>query len=426
MTIEDPDLEAGKNIDVDELLASFSIDLPDEHTDPEKSLRKELSSLKQMRRTLTDIDHEVKKCEREEEKSKAMKPREKAKEEAMKLLKSGAISIENKNERHTFKRKLKESEEEETLGPNVNSKMKQSLYHNFLPGPTLNPLRSDEKKLDDLSHTKAYTLETNCTGAPETVQTKRKQQFNVLLDNKNIDTDQIPDVVDSHNAVHLNSPNRPMHSTLYVGYHNITEPFIYDVFKQHGTVVKIKIGDPSNHAYVTMATSQMAQSALKLDHQMVSNRLLRVSYARKPSHMKPFSSTKSNPDRLFRKIASSDPFPSNEEPSNRTSSEPNRDLGMYGCSEEFFKEYKRVCIYQAANQLKQFRYFGAFCAFHTIIWGYMSCNPKSIQKVETDWKLFRKSIIESHSWLKSYLQSPSSESVEQIKPWITSILAFRG
>ncbi|KAH8852690.1 Negative elongation factor E [Schistosoma japonicum] len=198
MTIEDPDLEAGKNIDVDELLASFSIDLPDEHTDPEKSLRKELSSLKQMRRTLTDIDHEVKKCEREEEKSKAMKPREKAKEEAMKLLKSGAISIENKNERHTFKRKLKESEEEETLGPNVNSKMKQSLYHNFLPGPTLNPLRSDEKKLDDLSHTKAYTLETNCTGAPETVQTKRKQQFNVLLDNKNIDTDQPCICYDGH------------------------------------------------------------------------------------------------------------------------------------------------------------------------------------------------------------------------------------
>lgn len=39
-----------------------------------------------------------------------MKPREKAKEEAMKLLKSGAISIENKNERHTFKRKPKVSD----------------------------------------------------------------------------------------------------------------------------------------------------------------------------------------------------------------------------------------------------------------------------------------------------------------------------
>ncbi|VDQ15745.1 unnamed protein product [Trichobilharzia regenti] len=83
MTIEDPDLEAGK-------------------------------------RTLNDIDNEVKKCERKEEKSKgmfcvfliknkALKPREKAKEEAMKLLKSGAISIENKNERHTFKRKPKVS-----------------------------------------------------------------------------------------------------------------------------------------------------------------------------------------------------------------------------------------------------------------------------------------------------------------------------
>ncbi|KAK4472302.1 hypothetical protein MN116_003568 [Schistosoma mekongi] len=393
MTIEDPDLEAGKNIDVDELLASFSIDLPDEHTDPEKSLRKELSSLKQMRRTLTDIDYEVKKCERKEEKSKAMKPREKAKEEAMKLLKSGAISIENKNERHTFKRKLKENEEEETLGPNVNSKMKQSLYHNFLPGPILNPSRSDEKKLGDLTHTKAYTLDTNCTDVPETLQTKRKQQFNVLLDSKNIDTDQIPDVVDSHNAVQLSSPNRPMHSTLYVGYHNITEPFIHDVFKQHGTVVRIKIGDPSNHAYVTMATSQMAQSALKLDHQMVSNRLLRVSYARRPLHMKPFSPTKSNP-------------------------------GMYGCSDENLKEYKRVCIYQAVNRVKQFRYFGTFCAVHTIMWGYISWNSKSVQKAETKLKLFKKSFIESHSWLNSYLPSASSESTELIKPWITSILAF--
>ncbi|CAH8454064.1 unnamed protein product [Schistosoma turkestanicum] len=292
MTIEDPDLEAGKNIDVDELLASFKIDLPDEQTDPEKSLRKELLSLKQMRRTLTDIDHEVKKCERKEEKSKAMKPREKAKEEAMKLLKSGAISIENKNERYTFKRKPKENEEEEVSGPNLNSKVKQSLYRNFLPGPTLNPLRSEEKKLDGPSNSKVATSEASCTDVSETLQTKRKQQFNLLLDDKNMDTDQISDVPDSCNVDQLHTPNRPTHSTLYVGYHNITEPFILDVFKSHGTVVRIKIGDPPNHAYVTMATNQMAQSALKLDHQMVSNRLLRVSYARRPFHGKPFSPTK--------------------------------------------------------------------------------------------------------------------------------------
>ncbi|CAH8456695.1 unnamed protein product [Schistosoma intercalatum] len=169
-----------------------------------------------MRKTLTDIDHEVKKCERKEEKSKAMKPREKAKEEAMKLLKSGAISIENKNERHTFKRKPKESEEDEVPGPNV----KQSLYRNFLPGPILNALGPEEKKITDVS--------------------------------------------DSCSVDQLHSPNRPVHSTLYVGYHNITESFIHDVFKPHGTVVRIRIGNPSNHAYVTMATNQMAQSALKV------------------------------------------------------------------------------------------------------------------------------------------------------------------
>ncbi|CAI2724803.1 unnamed protein product [Schistosoma spindalis] len=326
MTIEDPDLEAGKNIDVDELLASFAIDLPDEHTDPEKFLRKELLSLKQMRRTLTDIDHEVKKCERKEEKSKAMKPREKAKEEAMKLLKSGAISIENKNERHTFKRKPKESEEDEVPGPNVNSKVKQTLYRNFLPGPILNALGPEEKRVDVLSNYKAATCEGNCTDASETLQTKRKQQFNLLLDDKNLDTDQISDVSDSCSVDQLHSPNRSAHSTLYVGYHNITESFIHDVFKPHGTVVRIRIGNPSNHAYVTMATNQMAQSALKLDHQMVNNRLLRVSFARRPFHAKPFSPTKYSPYRSFRKPAFCN---SNEEPSNRISSELNRDLVTY-------------------------------------------------------------------------------------------------
>ncbi|CAH8456718.1 unnamed protein product [Schistosoma intercalatum] len=183
-----------------------------------------------------------------------MKPREKAKEEAMKLLKSGAISIENKNERHTFKRKPKESEEDEVPGPNIT------------------------------------------------------------------------DVSDSCSVDQLHSPNRPVHSTLYVGYHNITESFIHDVFKPHGTVVRIRIGNPSNHAYVTMATNQMAQSALKLDHQMVSNRLLRVSFARRPFHVKPFSPTKYSPYRSFRKPACCN---SNEEPSNRISSELNRDLITY-------------------------------------------------------------------------------------------------
>ncbi|KAH9595187.1 hypothetical protein MS3_00009906 [Schistosoma haematobium] len=120
-----------------------------------------------------------------------MKPREKAKEEAMKLLKSGAISIENKNERHTFKRKPKESEEDEVPGPNMNLKVKQSLYRNFLPGPILNALGPEEKKVDVLSNHKAATCEVNCTDASETLQTKRKQQFNLLLDDKNLDTDQI-------------------------------------------------------------------------------------------------------------------------------------------------------------------------------------------------------------------------------------------
>lgn len=41
---------------------------------------------------------------------KASRTTEQAKEEAMKLLKSGAISFDTGNERHVFKRKLKESD----------------------------------------------------------------------------------------------------------------------------------------------------------------------------------------------------------------------------------------------------------------------------------------------------------------------------
>ncbi|CAH8834518.1 unnamed protein product [Trichobilharzia szidati] len=336
MTIEDPDLEAGKNIDVDELLASFKIDLPIELSDPEKALRKEMMSLRLMRRTLNDIDNEVKKCERKEEKSKALKPREKAKEEAMKLLKSGAISIENKNERHTFKRKPKESEEDEVPGINVSAiKAKQSLYRNFLPGPTLNPVQLEENKPSDLAESKTEISETDYTPTSEPSITKRKQQFYPVPDDKTSDTDQVSDISGASSGDHLRSPNRPMHSTLYVAYHNITEPFIHDVFKAYGTVVRVKIGDPPNHAYVTMATNQMAESALKLDHQMVSNRLLRVSYARRPfHHSKPFSPTKYHIGRSFRKASFSDSFSPAEGSSNSTpggggSTESSRDLVTY-------------------------------------------------------------------------------------------------
>ncbi|CAH8478276.1 unnamed protein product [Heterobilharzia americana] len=282
--------------------------------------------LKQMRRTLSDIDYEIKKCGRKEEKSKAMKPREKAKEEAMKLLKSGAISIENKNERHTFKRKPKEIEEDETPGPNVNSKVKQPLYRNFLPGPTLNPVQSNEKKSDDII--KIEVSEANCTQVAEPPTTKRKQQFCLQPDVKNLDTDQVSDISGACSVSQLHSPNRPMHPTLYVGYHNINEPFIHDVFKPYGNVIKVKIGDPPNHAYVTMATNQMAENALKLDHQMVSNRLLRVSYARRPFHPKPFSPMKYNMGRSFRKAASFE-HSSIEGSSHSLSREPNRDLVTY-------------------------------------------------------------------------------------------------
>ncbi|KAF7253091.1 hypothetical protein EG68_08740 [Paragonimus skrjabini miyazakii] len=300
MTFDEPVHELGKIVDTEELLANFIIDMPRDLTDSEKALKKELISLRKMRRTLTEL------CQiRKEEKPRApVKTGEKAKEEAMELLRSGAIQIADKKDRHTFKRKPKEVDDEESVSKTSTKPVeleKRALYSNFLRGPKLMPQYSESREAQsvDLKEGKPFRSldferdrDGNCTPSSnlELAASKRKQQLLALSEEEteeeeqNVDSSIPPESQTDHGSDNMGDSSYSCSSsetTLHVGYHQVTTEFIHEMFEPLGTIVRVKINEYQNHAYVTMATHEMAKKALELDHQMVNNRLLRVGFARK-------------------------------------------------------------------------------------------------------------------------------------------------
>ncbi|OON13919.1 hypothetical protein X801_10297 [Opisthorchis viverrini] len=263
--------------------------MPRDYTEPEKALKKELATLRKMKRTLTEISQ----IKREEKPRAAGKTGEKAKEEAMELLRSGAIQIADKKERHTFKRRPKDPEEEEPGRTPTKSapRDKQLLYGNFLRGPKLMPANTEAKEdrsEEFSSKPPLISSDLDCSVSnpqynTESLATKRKQQLLTLSEDED-------EATGNHTSSVTDAPADPGHSgespkssdtTLYVGYHKVTEGFIQKLLQPVGHIVRIKISEHQNHAYVTMATHEMAQKAIELDHQMVDNRLLRVGFARR-------------------------------------------------------------------------------------------------------------------------------------------------
>ncbi|TGZ69861.1 hypothetical protein CRM22_003496 [Opisthorchis felineus] len=216
----------------------------------------------------------------------------------MELLRSGAIQIADKKERHTFKRRPKDPEEEESGRTPIKSapRDKQLLYGNFLRGPKLMPANTetkDDRSEEFSSKPPLISSDLDCSVSnlqynTESLATKRKQQLLTLSEDEDEAGGNNPSSVmdapaDSvHNSQwHSDESPRSSDTTLYVGYHKVTEGFIQKLLQPVGHIVRIKISEHQNHAYVTMATHEMAQKALELDHQMVDNRLLRVGFARR-------------------------------------------------------------------------------------------------------------------------------------------------
>ncbi|KAA0187527.1 hypothetical protein FBUS_04344 [Fasciolopsis buskii] len=223
----------------------------------------------------------------------------------MQLLRSGAISLENKKERQTFKRKSKTK--------SARQKDKQSLYGNFLRGPKLYPHYSSNREQRTIHAEDTKPIDSPDLTSPsalfEAAASKRKQQLIALSEEESEDSELrftatvepvtpsspvcfrlhwflIVPQIDDNTGDHSNRPlgkaeGLTLETTLHVGYHNVSSSVIRDLFKSFGNITRIKISEQQSHAYVTMETHEMAEKALELDHQMVNNRLLRVSYARK-------------------------------------------------------------------------------------------------------------------------------------------------
>ncbi|CAH8454029.1 unnamed protein product [Schistosoma turkestanicum] len=101
---------------------------------------------------------------------------------------------------------------------------------------------------------------------------------------------------------------------------------------------------------------------------------------------------------------------------------------MFRFNGESFTECKRIHIYEGANQLRYFRYIGAFCAVHTIMWGFITYNRQIIQNANNAFKLRKETMFQDYSWYKSYKKVTDSINAnletEQIDSWLTAVLAF--
>ncbi|CAL8079700.1 unnamed protein product [Calicophoron daubneyi] len=262
----------------------------------------------------------------------------------MQLLRSGAISIVDKKDRHTFKRKLKDNDEDDLCAQKPKKhtlKEKSALYSNFTRGPKLFPPYSDDRRVKPASVDEVKPLisgdGSDRLSPLEAAASKRKQQLISLSDEVENPTpvSSQNDVSESNYSSQLSAQSSE--ATLYVAYHNVTESFLHEMFEPYGTIARIKIGEQHNHAYVTFTTREMAEKALELDHQMVSNRLLRVNYARRqvqrrrecPRNMRPFSPTSifGHPNR--RPPFSHDAPMSKDSQTTPSSDEPPRDLVTY-------------------------------------------------------------------------------------------------
>ncbi|CAI2724802.1 unnamed protein product [Schistosoma spindalis] len=95
---------------------------------------------------------------------------------------------------------------------------------------------------------------------------------------------------------------------------------------------------------------------------------------------------------------------------------------MFKFDGEFFTEYKRIHIYEAVNQLKRLRCFGALCAINTIVWSFVTCNVQQIQTTSSNFQLFKET---SPKFYEKMVESfKVNLDTKRLYPWITTAIAF--
>ncbi|VDK37865.1 unnamed protein product [Taenia asiatica] len=189
----------------------------------------------------------------------ASRTTEQAKEEAMKLLKSGAISFDTGNERHVFKRKLKESDggDSEDI-PEPGKGRKFSLYDNFVAGERINPtiLPTNRQKPSTALH-----------DSPQ----DSRHDFDTGIPPHKLS---LPDF-ESEGRRNTGG------STIYISFNDINEASVREILEPYGPILNIRIDEKKCYGFVTLKSPEIAERALMLDRSRFNNSRLRVNYARR-------------------------------------------------------------------------------------------------------------------------------------------------
>ncbi|VUZ48234.1 unnamed protein product [Hymenolepis diminuta] len=230
----------------------------------EIALRNDLKQFKKAQKLLSDLREELAaKKTKPETPIKPPRSTEKAKEEAMKLLKSGAISFDSGSERHVFKRKLKDSDVVESEESQESHKAKKpNLYDNFVAGDCIN--QSRPSPVQRQQSTPFTEIRRDSAGSRPSYSRNYTQSEFESVDERR---------------------SRPI-STLYVSFNDINEAIVKEIFEPYGPILNIRIDDKKGYGFVTLKSHEMAEKALQLDRTSFYNSRLRVNYARRQHHVR--------------------------------------------------------------------------------------------------------------------------------------------
>nr|VZI50566.1 unnamed protein product [Spirometra erinaceieuropaei] len=269
------DLQDYSNADVEEALSSFVLPLDNKLTEVEADLRSELRMLKQMVTDITIFNWQ--------------RNTDKAKEEAMKLLKSGAISFGSATEKHVFKRKIRESDflsgdVEDASGQQKNKRM--NLYDNFVYGERMQPTSSQPLKKEPPEPYSSDTASSN--------DVKRSGKFSrsplgyedqtgdVTAANKPFSRHAPESSSSNYSSLkEASNSRRRGGTTIHINCCDMSESLIRQILEPYGPIQRIRLDERKSYALVTLSSPEEAERALQLDRTIFENRRLRVNYARR-------------------------------------------------------------------------------------------------------------------------------------------------
>ncbi|KAM3180064.1 hypothetical protein ACTXT7_017033 [Hymenolepis weldensis] len=360
----------------DEIFNSFMPPNCKELSEKEIALRSDLKQFKKAQKLLNDLREELAaKKTKPDIPAKPPRSTERAKEEAMKLLKSGAISFDSGSERHVFKRKLKDSDVAESEESQESHKAKKpNLYDSFVAGDRINQSR------------------------PSPVQRQQSTPFSeIRRDSASSRPSYSRNYTQSEFESGDERRSRPI-STLYVSFNDINEATVKEIFEPYGPILNVRIDDKKGYGFVTLKSHEMAEKALQLDRTSFYNSRLRVNYARRQHHVREDNfeeaGDRQNPRNTnggpsFNRSQRSSGSPPARGDSSSLSTTSNRNLVSYSDPQMFHRflvgrgnrlsyllnSFRRVSInteavdiYVAANRVRFYRTLGIFCIIQGTAW----------------------------------------------------------